>query len=90
VTGTVQTFLQSGAAPGLTPVQLALLRRATVMATHDAFVVLCYLLLLGMLLMAGVFALSRARLNAPDFERYLHSDKPAFDSPPVIPGTGSD
>ncbi len=89
-TGTVQTFLQSGAAPGLTPAQRALLRQATVRAAHDAFVVLCYLLLLGMLLIAGIFMFSRARLNAPDFKRYLHGDEPAFASPPVIPGARSD
>jgi len=35
-------------------------------------------------------ALSRARLNAPDFERYLHGDEPAFASPPVIPEASSD
>ncbi len=90
VTGTVQTFVQSGTAPGLTPAQRALLRRATAMATHDAFVVLCYLLLLGILLIAGVFVLSRARLTAPDFDRYLTGDKPAFASPPVIRGASSD
>jgi len=88
--GTVQAFLQGGAAPGLTPAQRALLRRAVVMATHDAFVVLYYLLLLGMLLIAGIFVFSHARLNAPNFERYLRDDEPAFASPPVIPGARSD